>query len=169
MTETTPKRAADSAIAVTAWTTTLLTQEWATSELKDTTGLMDALLGGVIEADTVTGIMAAGESFDIYILGKYSATNTDVGGGIDALLTAAAEQVEDVDFVKANLNLLKSIQLDSALPDTQQGYQWGPIAVAQFFGGVLPREIMLLLHNNTGASLGTGSDVNMEGITYETL
>jgi len=168
MAETLPTRKADAPLTITAWTTSLLTGEFATSALYDSSALMDALVGGVIEADTVTGIMAAGESFDLYVLGQYSATVTDIGGAIDAALGADGEEAEDVSFVKANMTLMKSISLDSALPDTQQGYHFGPIALAQFFGGVMPRAFMLVLHNNTGASLGSGSNVNVEGITYTT-
>lgn len=128
---------------------------------------MDVILGGVIEADTVTGVMAAGETYDIYIVGQYSETATDMGGGIDALFGAAGEEVEDVSWVKANLEILKSVALEATTPDTAQGYHWGPISVAQFFG-VMPKRFMLLLVNNTGASLGSGSDVNTTGVTFTT-
>lgn len=162
--------ATDAALAVTAWTTTLLTGEAATSAIFNNTStlFMDVLVGGVIEADTVTGVMAAGETYDIYIAGQYSETATDMGGGIDALFGAAGEEVEDTSWVKANLDILKTINLEITAPDTQQGYHWGPIGVAQFFGGVMPKRFMLLLVNNTGASLGSGSDVNTTGITYTT-
>lgn len=170
MAETKMKYGGDVALAVTAWVTSLLTQEWATSAIFDNTAslFMDVEVGGIIEGDTVTGIIAAGESFDIYILGQFSETATDMGGGINALLDAAAEQVEDVDFVKANLTLLVSLLVEPTAPDVDQGYTFGPIGIAQFFGGVMPKFCMLLLHNNTGASLGPGSAVNTRGITYDT-
>jgi len=159
----------DAALAVAAWTTTLLTGEAATSAIFDNTSTLyqDVLVGGVIEADTVTGVMAAGEDYQIYIIGQYSETATDMGGGIDALLGAAGEEVEDVSWVKANLTPLTTINLEATTPDTQQGYHWGPLSVAQFFGS-MPKRFMLLLVNNTGASLGSGSDVNTTGITYTT-
>jgi len=170
MAETKITYAADVALAVTAWDTTLLTGEAATSAIFDnsSSNFMDVLLGGIIEGDTITGILAAGESFDLYIAGQYSDTATDMGGAIDALFGAAGEEVEDVSWVKANMTLLKSIQVEPTAPDVDQGYHFGPISVAQFFGGVMPKRFILLLHNNTGASLGAGSDVNTQGITYTT-
>jgi hypothetical protein len=168
MATTTPNRAADSALTVTAWTTTLAAGEYASSALFDSSALMDALVGGVIEADTVTGVMAAGETFDIYVMGQYSATATDLGGAIDTNMGADGEESEDVAFVKANMILVKSISLEATAPDTAQGYHWGPRALAAYFNGVIPRAFLLVLHNNTGASLGSGSNVNVEGITYDT-
>lgn len=167
MAETKITYGSDVALGVTDWATTLLTQEWATSALFDnsTSQFDDVLVGGIIEGDTVTGVIAAGESFDIYIVGRYSAGANDFGGGIDALLGVSVEEVEDVDFVKANLKLLVSIQVEPTAPDVDQGYHWGPISVEQFFGR-MPQFFMLLLHNNTGASLGASSDVNTVGITY---
>lgn len=167
MAETKITYGSDVALAVTAWTTTLLTQEWATSAIFDNSSSLfaDVLLGGIVEGDTVTGVITAGESFDIYIVGQYSGTATDMGGGIDALLGAANEEVKDVAFVKANLKLLVSVQVEATTPDVDQGYHWGPTSVEQVFGR-MPQFFMLLLHNNTGASLGAGSDVNTVGITY---
>ena len=93
-------------------------------------------------------------------------TAGDKGGGIEALLIPATEMADSTDFVKANLTLMVSVALETATPDTSQMYHWGPIAVAQFFGGVMPKEFMLLLHNNTGGTMVAGSDVNLTGITY---
>ncbi len=169
-TVTTQTYATDVALAVTAWTTTLLTKESATSAIFDneSTNYMDVLIGGVIEADTVVGIIVAGDTYDIYIHGQYrSSTATDMGGGIDALLGAAAENVIDTDWVLSNSILVKSIQVELLTPDTPQGYHWGPIGVAQFFGNVMPRKFMLNLHVNTNdAALGSGSLVNTTGITF---
>lgn len=158
----------DAALAVAAWTTTLATQEWATSAIFDNTSslYMDVLCGGILEISATTPV--AGDSMDVYICGQYSETATDMTGGIDALLGAAGEEVEDVAFVKANLILMRSVQVEETTPATAQGYHWGPIGVAQFFGGVMPKRFMLLLHNNTAAALATGSDVNTTGITYTT-
>lgn len=171
MAETKIKYGSNVSLGVSNWVTSLLTQEWATSSIFDNSSSLfdDVLIGGIVEGDTATGVIAAGESFDIYIIGQYSATVTDMGGGIGASFGAANEVTEDVAFVKANLILVTAISVEPTAPDVDQGYQWGPMGVAQFFGGVMPHNFMLLLHNNTGASLGAGSDVNTVGITYETL
>ncbi len=162
---------ADAAIAVTQWGTSLATQEWAASAIFDNTGTLyvDLLVGGIIEGDTATGVIAVGETFDIYVGALYDKdTTTTAGGGIDALLDPGtpAEEVEDVDFVKANLILFTSVAVEATAPDADQGYVFNPKGVAQFFGGVLPQKIFFVLHNNTGASLGAASALNSVGITY---
>ncbi len=161
---------ADTAIAVTLWGTGLAGGQYATSSLFDnhtTTKYVDALVGGLLEAGTVTGTLAAGESLDLYIIGQYDTdTAGDVNAGIEALLIEGAELADSTAFVKENLILMTSIQLESGTPDTSQMYHWGPIGVAQFFGGIMPKEFMILLHNNTGGTMVAGSDVNLTGITY---
>ena len=159
------KYGSDVALTIAAWTTTLLAGEWATSSIFDnTTSLFeDVLLGGIIELAATTPLV--GETLDIYIIGQYSGTATDMTGGIDALLTAAAEQVADVDFVIANLKLLVQIDVEATTPAIAQGYQWGPESVRAIFGE-MPQRFALLLRNNTGAALAAGSDVNTVGVTH---
>ncbi len=163
---------ADVALAVTAWGTGLTTGLAATSAIFDnsTDLFMDVLVGGEIDSATVTGTVAAGESYDIYIAGQYSDTVTDMGGGIDALFGAAGQEVEDTSWVKANMILFASINPEATNPDTDlpQTYHWNPRSVAQYFGGLMPKAFLLLLHNNTGASMGATNTVNTVGVTYTT-
>ena len=168
MAETKLTLGGDVALAVSAWSTSLAGGDFATSAIFDnTTSLfMDVLLGGIIELDATTPLV--GETLDEYILGQYSDTVTDMTGGIDALFTAAGELVAETAFVLANIPLLVSVAVEATVPATAQGYHWGPIGVAQFFGGIVPKKFMLMLHNNTGGTLTTGSDVNTNGITYTT-
>jgi len=168
MAETKITYATDAALAVTAWSTGLTTGLTATSAIFDNTSTkyVDVLIGGVVEIATTT--VAAGESLDIYISGQYSETATDMGGAIDALYGAAGQEVVSTSFVRENLIIAVSIQPEAATPDTAQGYHWGPLSVAGLFGGTMPKRFMLALHNNTGASLAAGSDVNTTGITYTT-
>lgn len=157
---------ADTALAVAAWTTTLAAGEWATSAIFDNSSslFVDVLIGGVIELSATTPV--AGDTMDVYICAQYSDTATDMTGGIDALLGAAVEEVEDVSFVKANLILMVSVSVEATTPATAQGYHWGSISVASFFGGIMPKRFMLLLNNNTAGALAAGSDVNTIGITH---
>ena len=167
-TVTTTTYATDADLAVTAWTSTLLTGEAATSAIFDnsSTKYVDVLIGGDIAASTVTGTIIAGDSWDIYIHAQYSDTATDMGGAIDALLGAAAENVVNTDWVLANAILMVSVQPEGT-PDATQDYHWGGFSVASFFGGTMPKRFMLSLHNNTNdAALGTGSTVNTIGVTY---
>ena len=126
----------DGSIAVTAWSTGLTTQLSATSAIFDNTSTlyMDVLVGGIIELDATTPIL--GDSLDIYIAGQYSETALDMGGAIDALFAAAGQEVEDVSWVKANMILMKSVQVEATTPAIAQGYHFNPMGVAQFFGGV---------------------------------
>ncbi len=163
---------ADAAIAVTAWDTGLTTGLSATSAIFDntTTKYMDLLVGGIIELGATTPVV--GDSLDIYVGALYNeATTSTPGGGIDSLMDPGtpATEVEDQDFVRANLILFKSVQIELAVPATAQGYQFNPQGVAQYFGGILPQKIYFLLHNNTGATLVTGSALNSVGITYTTV
>ena len=162
----------DAAIAVTAWTTTLAGGEKATSAIFDNTSTlyMDLLVGGIIELGATT--VSAGDSLDIYIGALYDKDTTSTpGGGIDSLMDPGtpAEEVEDTDFVLANLILFKSIQVELLTPNTAQGYQFNPQGCAQYFGGIMPQKIYFLLHNNTGAALIAGSALNGVGITYTTV
>jgi hypothetical protein len=166
------KYSGDAAIAVTQWGTSLLAGEKATSAIFDNTTAryIDLLVGGIIELSATTPV--ANDSLDIYIGALYDKDVTSTpGGGIDSLMDPGtpAEEVEDTDFVLANLILFKSLQIELLTPATAQGYQFNPQGCAQFFGGIMPQKIYFLLHNNTGAALAAGSALNSVGITYETL
>lgn len=162
---------ADASIAVTQWDTGLAPGESATSAIFDNTSTVyvDLLVGGIIELGATTPLV--GETLDIYIGALYDKDTTSTpGGGIDSLMDPGtpAEEVEDTDFVRANLILFKSVALEITTPATAQGYQFNPTACAQFFGGIMPQKIYFLLHNNTGGTLVTGSALNSVGITYTT-
>jgi len=163
---------ADAAIAVTQWDTGLAGGQFATSAIFDntTTKYIDLLVGGLIELGATTPLV--GETLDIYIGALYDKDTTSTpGGGIDSLMDPGtpAEEAEDVDFVKANLILFKSVSVEATTPAIAQSYAFNPTACAQFFGGILPQKIYFLLHNNTGGTLVTGSALNSVGITYVTL
>ena len=163
---------ADEPIAVTAWTTTLLAGEKATSAIFDNTAklYMDLLVGGIIELDATTPVV--GNSLDIYVGALYDKdTTTTAGGGIDALLDPGtpAEEVADTDFVLANLILFKSIQIQATATFGDAGFVFNPQGVAQFFGGIMPQKIYFLLHNNTAGAIAAGSVLNGVGITYTTV
>jgi hypothetical protein len=166
------KYGADVPVAVTAWDTSLTTGLSATSAIVDNTSnlFMDLLVGGIIELGATTPVV--GNTLDIYIGALYDKdTTTTPGGGIDSLMDVGtpAIETEDVDFVRSNLILFKSIGIELAVPATAQGYQFSPQGCAQFFGGILPQKIFFLLHNNTAGTLVAGSALNSVGITYETL
>ena len=172
MAETKITYAADAAIAVTQWGTGLTSGQFATSAIFDNTSTLylDVLVGGIIELDATTPLV--NETLDIYVGALYDKDTTSTpGGGIDSLMDPGtpAEEVEDTDFVLANLILFSSISLEATTPATAQGYQFNPKGVAQFFGGVLPQKIYFMLHNNTSGAIAAGSALNAVGITYTTV
>ncbi len=169
MAETKITYSADAAIAVTAWDTGLAPGEFATSAIFDNTSTLylDLLVGGLIELGATTPV--AGDTLDMYIGALYDKDVTSTpGGGIDSLMDPGtpAEEVEDTDFVKANLILFQSVAVEATTPATAQSYAFNPQSCAQFFGGVLPQKIYFMLHNNTAGTLVTGSALNSVGITY---
>ena len=168
MAETKITYGTEAALAVSEWDATLAAGNYATSALFDnsTTLYTDVLVGGLVDM-TGTSVVA-GDSLDIYISGQYSDTANDMGGGIGLLFSASAEVSADVAFVAANLTLVKSVQVEATTPATTQGYNWGPIGGAQFFGGVMPKYFQLVLHNNTSGTCAASPNVNTVGITYTT-
>ncbi len=169
MAETKITYSADAAIAVTLWSTGLGPGQFATSAIFDNTSTLyvDLLVGGIIELGATTPV--AGNTLDIYIGALYDKdVTTTPGGGIDSLMDPGtpAEEVEDTDFVLANLIPFQSISVEKTTPATAQGYQFNPQAVAAFFNGILPQKIYFLLHNNTAGTLVAGSALNSVGITY---
>ena len=172
MAVTTITHAADAALTITNWSTGLAAGQFALSSVvdNDSDAYVDVLVGGEIAFNTDTGTIVAGDSYDIYALAQYSDTATDIGGAIAALMGWGNEEAEDTAFIKANLkNLICSISPQATTPDTTEDAHWGPIALAQFFGGVMPKDWGLMLHNNTtDSTLGAGSTANFIGITYTT-
>jgi len=157
---------ADTAIAVTAWES-LAADSWATSANVDNTSnlYIDMLVGGEIAASATT--IAAGESFDIYVAARYDKdVTTSYGGGIGTSLAAASAETEDTDFTPLNFVFLTSVSVEATAPDTTQDYIWGPVSIAQAFGGIMPQHFILALHNNTGSAMTTGNVINSVGITY---
>jgi hypothetical protein len=127
---------------------------------------VDFLVGGMI--GSLGTSWAAGESVDIYLIGQYSDTATDVGGGIGTGLgNGDAAETQDADFVLENLPLVYSLSPEQTAPTTDQDYHWGPVSIASIAGGVPPKKWSLLIHNNTGGSVDSGN-LNYVGIKYTT-
>ena len=166
MAEAKIKYGSDVALAVTEWDATLAAGQFATSAIFNNTSslFMDVLVGGALDLDATTPVV--GDTMDIYVLGQYSGTATDMTGAIDNLLNAATEEAEDVAFVKANLILLVSVAVEATTPANAQEYHWGPVSIAAAFGGTMPQRFLLLLHNNTAGTMAASPNVNTVGITY---
>lgn len=172
MAVTTVTYAADAAVTATNWES-LVADDWASLPDIDNTSnnYIDILIGGQIDLDTTTGTIAAGESFDIYVAARYDKdVTTSYTGGIDTAFGANDSTLtEDTEFTPLNLIFLTSVSVEATSPDVSQGYNWGPVSVAQVFGGILPQHVMLVGHNNTGATTTAATSttaVNYVGITY---
>jgi hypothetical protein len=155
------------AMTISSWTTTLLQDQIASSAIVDnqTNKYVDVLVGGLIEQGTTTP--GAGDSYDMYAYGIYDeATSSALTGGIDGLFTGAdEEEIDGTDLVLANMPLITSV---SAIANV--GYHWGPIALAQFFGGVLPPKWGIVVHNNSAtADLAAGSALEYIGVKYTSV
>lgn len=163
---------ADAAITATNWES-LAADSWATLPIVDNTSnlYIDMLVGGQIDLDTTTGTITAGESFDIYVSAPYlQGTTTTITGGIDTAFDQNnASLTEDTEFNPLNLIFLTSVSVEATTPDVSQGYNWGPLSIAQAFGGIMPQKFVLVGHNNTGATTTSATSttaINTVGITY---
>ena len=172
MTTTNIAYSADNAITATNWES-LVADDWASLPNVDNTSnlFVDVLVGGQIDLDTTTGTIAAGESFDIYVAARFDKdVTTSYSGGIDTALGAGDSTLtEDTEFTPHNLILLTSVRVEDTAPDVSQGYNWGPVSVAEAFGGRMPQHWMLMGHNNTGGTTTAATSttiVNYVGITY---
>lgn len=165
--------ASDEAIVATNLDS-LASDDWATLPLVDnTTNLyVDALVGGQINFDNVTGIILADDSVDIYVSALFDKDVASSGtGGIDVAFAANDTTIAaDVEFNPLNLKLLAVVKPEVTTPDTEQGYNWGPVSVAAAFGGIMPQKWFLLVHNNSNdavlkAATSTHA-VNLVGVHY---
>jgi len=173
MTTTNIAYAADAAIVATNWDA-LASDDWATLPAFDNTSTLyvDVLLGGKLHFDTVTGIILAADSFDIYLAALYDKdVASSYTGGIDTAFTANDVTIAaDVEFNPLNLKLLSVVKPEATTPDTEQSYNWGPFSVASRFDGIMPQKFILVGHNNSNDAVlkAATSDhiINAVGITY---
>jgi len=122
----------------------------------DTNGYIDAQVGGSIQTGTTPTL---GEPIKIFAYASYDGTNYTAGAsGSDAAYTADGEE--------GLLKLLEIIEVDAT---SDQDYVWGPVSVAQAFGGILPVKWGIVVLNDSGAALnatGTNNEIQFTGITF---
>jgi hypothetical protein len=119
---------------------------------------VDALVGGSVQTGTSP---TANTTIRVYAYGQRSDDGDYTAGasGSDAAYTADGEE--------GLLKLLEIIVVDAT---SNQDYEWGPVSVAQAFGGILPRKWGLVVLNSTGAALnatGTNNEQKYVGIEYD--
>ena len=149
-------------VATTSWSSLAAGAYAASALVVNTTNLyVDAIIGGSV----LTGTGVAGDSVQIYAMGNYDiGTATRFGGAIGiAFATGDSVQVVDTDFRAENLILLGSIDTF----DSTVTLHFGPYSLASAFGGLMPQNWEIMIHNN-GATHGAGGDLTYVGITYTT-
>lgn len=161
MTTVTTNYAATAAITITL--AGLANAGWRQSSAVDNSvnKYLDALVGGSIQVGTIPTdksqieIYAYGERDDGGGTSKYTAG----ASGVDAAYTADGEEDE--------LKLLEVITVDTT---SDQDYEWGPVSVAQAFGGILPRKWGVVVKNGTGVTFnatGANNAVKYTGIKFD--
>lgn len=122
---------------------------------------VDVLLGGKF---SLGATVADGETVDIYIVGGYTDTVTDLGSAIGATgLIAATSEVltADTEFNALNMRILETLDVITSLV-----FHMNPKSVAALFGGRMPTVWSVIIHNNTAAAFTSGSTMSFKGITY---
>ena len=156
---------ADTALAITL-TAPLTTGLWRSSANFDnsSTLYMDVLVGGMIGSLGTNWV--AGDSVDIYAMANYSDTTTDVGGARDAAYALGdGDQTDQTDFIANNIGPLLFSIFPHDTETTNMDYHWGPVSIAAAFGGTMPKDFHILIHNNASGSVDSGN-LNLIGVTY---
>lgn len=122
---------------------------------------VDVLLAGKITVGTTPTINT---QILIYVFGTIDdgPEYPDVMDGTDS-----AETVTSVGVGAGFLKLAAAILVDATTSD--RVYAFGPVALAQLFGGVMPNRWGVFVTHNTGVALnatGSNHEVNYWGITY---
>lgn len=145
--------------SVTLTATSLTNGSYRQSAVVDnsSTKYVDVLIGGSIQAGTSP---TSGGTLDFFCYGERDDAGQYTAGcsGSDAAYTADGEEDE--------LFHLYSVTVDTT---SDQDYEWGPVSVAQAFGGVMPRKWGVVLRNSSGVTTnatGTNNEVRYTGLKY---
>jgi hypothetical protein len=153
----------DSYKSITITLTSLSNGGYRCSLVQDnsTNQYVDVLLGGSIQTGTATG-----GSIDIYIYASYDGYK--YSGGVPGTDSQISWGSGGTSYDGAyQLKAIANIAVNSS--DDNTDVIWGPLSVAQQFGGVLPRYWGVVVCNNTGGSLhatGTNNAIRYIGIKY---
>lgn len=126
------------------------------STVVDHTGALiaDALVGGKVTTGTTP---TTAKVIEIWAFGTYDGTTYTAGAGAaDANFSPTGE--------KTLMRLLASIDTDATSNHT---YEWGPVSLADIFGGFLPLKWGVFVVHNTGVNLNsTGSNHEIKYTPY---
>jgi|SRR6516164_669319 hypothetical protein len=115
---------------------------------------VDCHVGGKI----VTGTTTANTLIEVLAFASYDGTSYSGGAGAtDAGLT----------LIPVNRFLLKVLSYIFVPDTTARTYTWGPLSVAQVYGGVLPQKWGVFVLNSSGAALSaSGHETKYTGIKW---
>lgn len=130
-------------LASLATSSTLLAGRESTAIVNTTNLYLDALLAGNIRV----GTSPTGGQIEVWLYGAISGTPSypDVLTGSDAGAT-----ITSVNVKRGGLKLAKVIEIGTT---SDRDYPFGPISVAQRFGGVLPDRWGAFVTHSTGVNL----------------
>ncbi len=104
--------------------------------------LVDALVGGKVTTGTSP---TTARVIEVWAFGTYDGTTYSAGAGAsDANFSPTGE--------KALMRMLASIDTDAT---SNHSYEWGPISVAEAFGGIMPPKWGVFFVHNTGVNLNS--------------
>lgn len=146
-----------------------LSQAWAANPSAVTITLT-SLADNNARESTAIDVTALGNVLDLLLRIK---TNGQAGGTgiLRVFLYAALETASpiytdgvtgsDAAFTAANIK--NSVQLPPLQMNAATGVVYGPVGLAAFFGGALPKKLGLIIENKSGATLSaTGGDHDVD-------
>lgn len=136
-------------LASLASDTNLLAGQESDAVVNTTTLALDYLASGKIMTGTTP---TTARQIEIWCVGRWDATNwSDVFDG-----TNSAETITNIEIKTSICRLVASIPTTAT---SNVSYSFGPVSIAQLFGGVLPQAFSLFSTHNTVAALNsTGSN-----------
>ena len=147
-----------SAATVTITLTSLANGSYRQSAVVDNTTnkYVDALIGGSIQVGTSP---TNGNTISVFVYGTFDGTlYTGGASGSDAAYTNAEEV------------LFRLVSVIPVTSTSNKDWIFGPVSVAQAFGGVLPSKWGVVVLNSTGATLnatGTNNTIKFIGVKYD--
>ena len=166
MATVTANYAADAQLTVTlaslATSSTFVAGREATAVDNGTNKYVDALLSGKITVGTTP---TANTQIRVYVFAATEDTPAwpDVMDGTDS-----AETLTTIGVGNGFLKLAAVLDVDSTTSD--RTYAFGPVSVAQLFGGVLPEDWSVFVAHNTGVNLnatGSNHEISYKGVKFD--
>jgi hypothetical protein len=127
-------------LASLASDTNLIAGRISTAVDNSTNGYVDFLVGGKVTTGTSP---TAARQIEVWAYGSYDGTTYSAGaGGTDANFSPTGEK-----------NLMRLLQIIPTDATSNHTYEWGPLSIAQAFGGTAPPKWGIYMVHNTAVAL----------------